>query len=390
MKSTRQIVLLLQMSATGARKRLGSYLVTVVSVTCVVGVLVAMLSMGTGVQALASNGARADLAMVESTGAQNSFASNIDPPTVATIEDVPGVARDGRGKPLASALSIVLAPVHRISDGTLISLPLYAVDPQFLAVYSGVHLVAGRLFRPGVYELIVRSARREQFEGLQIGDRIHLRGADWTIVGAYEAPGGNWNGLMGDLDTVAAAYKRQTRQIVTLKLEPPIDVHFAQIAATLKATPGMDVELHHEVQVLEQDNRPLRSLLNFVSYFVGVVMGIGATLGAINILYAVVDGRRREMATLRAIGFGVGPIVLSVLLESLLLVIPGALLGVFAAWLFFNGNQVSPAGASFRLVVSGQLALLGVIWALVMGFIGGLVPAVRAGRSSVATALRAV
>jgi putative ABC transport system permease protein len=389
MRSLRQIALLLQMSIAGARGRLGSYCVAVICITTVVGVLVAMLSMGTGVQALMVRGARADRAIVESNGAQSPLASNINPSDVGTIESIPGVMHAPDGAPLATANSIVPATVERRGDNVFVEIPLYAVDQRFFSVFPELHLIEGRMFHPGLDELIVQNSRRSQFQGLEVGDRIHLHGVNWTIVGAYEVPGGNWDGLIGDLNTVTAAFHRNTRQLVSEVLQPPLAASFASIVSGLKANPTFDVAVHHEAQLLDEQSKPFRGILDFVSYFVGVVMGLGATLGAVNIFYSIVDARRREMATLRAIGFGAGSIGTATLLESLMVAVPSALLGLLAAWIFFNGNQVSSAGMSFQLVISSRLALLGIAWALVMGFIGGLLPALRTARASVTGGLAA-
>jgi putative ABC transport system permease protein len=140
---------------------------------------------------------------------------------------------------------------------------------------------------------------------------------------------------------------------------------------------------------MREQSKNLSGVLDFVSYFVGAVMAAGATLGAVNSMYAIVDSRKREIATLRAIGFGAGPVILAVLTEAVLLVLPGAVLGALAAWLLFNGNTVSPIGMSFKLTVTADLVVLGVAWALAMGLIGGLLPALRAAGVSVAAALRA-
>jgi putative ABC transport system permease protein len=140
---------------------------------------------------------------------------------------------------------------------------------------------------------------------------------------------------------------------------------------------------------MREQSKNLSGVLDFVGYFVGTVMAAGATLGAVSSMYAIVDSRKREIATLRAIGFGAWPVILAVLTEAVLLVLPGAVLGVLAAWLLFNGNTVSPAGLSLRLTVTADLAAIGVVWALAMGLIGGLLPALRAARVSVTTALRA-
>jgi len=389
MKRLRQIALLLQMSIAGARGRLGSYLVAVICITTVVGVLVAMLSMGTGVQALAVRGARADRAIVESTGAASEFASNINPSDVGTIESLPGIKHGPDAMPLATANAIVPATVERRSDNLFEAIPLYAVDQRFLAVYPEVRLVKGRMFKPGLDELIVKSSRQSQYQGLQLGDRLHLHGVNWTIVGTYEVPGGNWDGLIGDLNTVTSAFKNNHRQIVSLVLQAPLAASFASVAAGLKANPTFDAQVHHEAQLLDEQSKGLRGILDFVSYFVGAVMALGATLGAVNIFYSIVDARRREMATLRAIGFGAGSIGTATLLESLMVAVPSAVLGLLVAWIFFNGNQVSTQGTSFQLVISARLALLGVIWALVMGFIGGLLPALRTARAPLTAGLSA-
>jgi putative ABC transport system permease protein len=389
MRKLRQIASLLQMSVAGARGRLGSYFVAVICITVVVGVLVAMLSMGTGVQALAVRGARADRAIVESSGAASPLASNINPSDVGTIESLPGIAHRPDGSPLATANAIVPATVERRADHLFEAVPLYAVDQSFFAVYPDVHLVGGRMFKPGLDELIVKSSRQSQYQNLQVGDRLHLHGVNWTIVGTYEVPGGNWDGLIGDLNTVTSAFHNNKRQLVSLVLQPPLAASFASVAGGLKANPTFNVEVHHEAQLLDEESKPLRGILDFVSYFVGVVMGLGATLGAVNIFYSIVDARRREMATLRAIGFGAGSIGIATLLESLMVAIPSAMLGLLAAWIFFNGNQVSSAGQSFQLVISSRLALLGIGWALVMGFIGGLLPAIRTARASVTASLGA-
>jgi putative ABC transport system permease protein len=389
MRKLRPIALLLQMSIAGARGRLGSYSVAVICITTVVGVLVAMLSMGTGVQALAVRGARADRAIVESSGAESPSSSSINPADVGTIESLPGIKHGPDGTPLATANAIVPATVERRENQMFEAIPLYAVDQSFFAVYPDVRIVAGRMFKPGLNELIVKSSRQAQYLSVQVGDRLHLHGVNWTIVGAYEVPGGNWDGLMGDLNTVTSAFKNNHRQLVSLVLQPPLAASFASVAAGLKANPTFDAEVHHEAQLLDEESKPLRGILDFVSYFVGVVMGLGATLGAVNIFYSIVDARRREMATLRAIGFGTGSIGIATLLESLMVAIPSAILGLLAAWIFFNGNQVSSAGQSFQLVISTRLALLGVIWALVMGFVGGLLPALRTARASVTAGLAA-
>lgn len=388
MKKFKQIAALLQMSLSGIPQRLGSSLVTIVGIACVVGVLVAMLSMGAGVRKAALQNARNDRAVVLAKGAQSSFASNLDRTASPIIMDMPGIKKDGNGRPMATAMTIVMAEARKKIDNARTNFPLFAVDQNYFSVYPELRITAGRMFQPAVHELIAGNSRHELFKGLEIGDVIHLRGVDWTIVGHFAAGGGSTEDrLIGDADTVISAYGRNSTQAVTAVLDSP--AAFNTFETALKANPSIDVDLKHEAEVLEQSYKPVIGILNFISYFVGTVMAIGATLGAINVMYTIVDGRKREMATLRAIGFSSGPIIVSVLIESIALALPGALLGVLLAWSLFNGNAVNPVGISFKLTVTAGLAVSGITWAVLMGVIGGVMPAIRAARVPVATALRA-
>jgi putative ABC transport system permease protein len=164
---------------------------------------------------------------------------------------------------------------------------------------------------------------------------------------------------------------------------------FADLTNALKANPSLHLKVQHEAEIFAQNMQQLNGILNFVSYFVGAIMALAATIGSANSLYAIVDGRRRELAILRAVGFNSAPIVASVVSESILLALPGALIGALVAWLLFNGLLASPLGASFHMAVTPSLALLSLGWALGIGAIGGLLPALRAARVPVTVALRA-
>ena len=164
---------------------------------------------------------------------------------------------------------------------------------------------------------------------------------------------------------------------------------FAELSNALKANPSLHLKAQHEAEIFEQNMQQINGILNFISYFVGSIMALAATIGAANSLYAIVDSRRRDLAILRAVGFNSAPIIASVVAESILLALPGALVGALVAWLLFNGLLASPFGASFHMAVTPSLALLGLGWALGMGVIGGLLPALRAARVPVTVALRA-
>jgi putative ABC transport system permease protein len=187
---------------------------------------------------------------------------------------------------------------------------------------------------------------------------------------------------------VMSALSRTTYSSATLLLQSTAD--FATLRAAVSSNPALRLDVQHEQDAIATAFKPINSILNFVSFFIGTIMAVGATLGAVNSLYAIVDSRQREIGTLRAIGFSSAAVVLAVLLESMLLALPGAFLGSALAWLLFNGLAASPFGYSFQLSVTSSLAVLGIEWALVMGLLGGLLPALRAARMPVVTALRAI
>ena len=185
--------------------------------------------------------------------------------------------------------------------------------------------------------------------------------------------------VFSDADTVLSAFGRDSYNQVNVMLESP--AAFAELTNAVNANPSLHVEAKHEAEVTEQGMKQFNGILNFVSYFVGAIMAVAATLGAANSLYAIVDSRRRELATLRAIGFSAGPIIAAMLSESILLALPGALIGAAFAWFCFNGFTTSPFGFSFHLAVTLPIVCLGIGWALVMGLVGGLSGPARGARA---------
>lgn len=386
MRAWRQLIALLQMSLGSFEGRLGPSLVAFVGTACVVGVLISMLSMGAGARLEAEDGASPDRAVIETS--VEWVGGTISKQNAGVIENEPGIRRDSAGKPMASGVSVAIITTYKKSDDSRISVPVAGVEPQYQRVVPELKLTGGRMFRPGMHELIVGKTRYTEDRNMAIGDRIWLRGDEWTIVGHFEARGMTNAILLTDALTLMAATRSNSffRIVVTLDRVGG----FARLQRALKADPTLHVELKHEADANLDDTKPITRLLDFISYFVGAIMAAGATVGAVNALYALVDQRRREMATLRAIGFGGGPIIFAVLIESMLMALPGAVLGAIAAWTLFNGHHISPAGVNFDLAVTPGLALTGIVWALLMGLIGGLMPAFRSARVPVTEALRAI
>jgi len=386
MNFIRQFLALLRMNLEGEGARFGSVLTIVVGVTCTVAVLVSMLAMGTGAHRQALGNVHDDEVVVQSRGSQI-LRSNITRDEMITLRDLPRIARDKDGEPHVEGIVVVPFEGRRRGSNRRVFFPLLgSSDPKF-ELRPPAHLTAGRLFRPGLHEIITSTGCTRQFDGFELGDKREVRGVGWTVVGHYE-PGQNLQCMvLTDAETLMSLFGRNGFNRVNVRLEAPSD--FDTFNRALEANPALKLEAKRSREQAEDDMKQLNGLLNFVSYFIGSIMGIGATFGAVNSLYSIVDARRRELATLRAIGFGSGAIVAATLVESTLLALPGALLGAALAWLLFHDMAVSPFGYPFRLDVTPRLAEIGVAWALVMGLLGGLLPALRAARVPVTMALRA-
>ena len=386
MRALRQFWALLVVSLGGTVARPAPALTVIVGVGCAVGVLVSMLAMGTGARRQEVSNVHDDQVAVAEIGQRPLFGS-ISRQDAAAIQNLAYIRRDKDGRPIVVTESMIPIDVRNRSTDARIFIPLIGVTPNITEYQPDIRFTAGRMFHPGLRELVVSNMCARLFSGFQIGAQRSIHGMPWTIVGRFGAGQDGQCTMFADVNTIMSTFARDTYNGVEVRLRSPAD--FAAFSATVKADPAVHLYAERQRTALAQTFKPLNSILDFASYFVGAIMAIGGTLGAINSLYAIVDSRRRELATLRAIGFRPGPIVASTLCESMLLAIPGALLGAALAWILFNGLAASPFGFRFRLEVTPALALLGVIWALVMGFIGGILPAVRAARVPVTTALRA-
>ena len=256
--------------------------------------------------------------------------------------------------------------------------PLVGTTANLTQLRPEIRLTDGRMFRPGLHELIASNSCRRQFTGFDMGDRRSIRGIDWVVVGHFDEGQALQCVVYTDVDVLMSTFNRNTYNQVSAMLQS--SASFTAFRDALQANPTLHLEVQHEREAVLEAFKQLKGILDFASYFVGTIMAIGATLGAVNSLYAIVDSRRRELGTLRAIGFGSAAIIASILCESLLFALPGALLGCALAWVFFNGLSASPFGYNFQLAVTASLGLIGIAWALAMGLAGGLLPALRAAR----------
>lgn len=374
------------MNLAGIPARLGLVCTILIGVACAVGVLVSMLAMGVGARREAMGDVSPNRATLTSVDAPSPAQSSISQDSASLIRDLPGIARNTQGKPIVVFQVTVFVQARSNVDRAQTGFPLIGMTPGITDYQPELHITAGRMFNPGLRELIASNKCVRQYTDFGVGAKRHMRGADWLVVGNFDLASTVCL-VFGDGDTILSAFGRNTYNQANVLLKSP--AAFTVLTDALKANPSLHLKAQHEAEIFEQNMQQVNGILNFISYFVGSIMALAATIGAANSLYAIVDGRRRELAILRAVGFNSAPIIASVVSESILLALPGALIGALVAWLLFNGLLASPFGASFHMAVTTSLALLGLGWALGMGVIGGLLPALRAARVPVTVALRA-
>ena len=388
MDALKQVWIVTRLAFSTLPQRLGPAIVTLVGVATVVAVMTAILAMGAGVRRFIDITDQPTRAVVLSAASPSEYAGAFTPAQVARIAEAPGVRHMPNGQPMVQPMAA--APVQMVrKDSAPGYVFLRGYGPMGIAMdNSGIRLVAGRSWRAGLRELIVGQAITDQFQGADVGDTVMLHGQPWTIVGRYQDRGAiDENALTGDVDMVRAALGAPTYQSVGAMLASPGD--FGRFRDALISNPQLNVRVLRLSQYYHGQMSQLLNLFDVVGWFVGGVMAVGAIATALTTLYAAAEARAREIATLRAIGFGGGAAAASVLAESLSLAIPAAAIGLAVATLAFNGKGVATAGVLFKATVTPQLCLLGAGVAIAIGLIGGLFPALRAASRPVADALRA-
>ncbi|MBB3280120.1 MULTISPECIES: ABC transporter permease [unclassified Roseateles] len=376
-------------------QRLGSSAVIVVGIAGVVGVLVALLAMAEGYAETLRKSGSEDTAIVLRGASAAEVASVMSREDITQIAQAPGVAKSAKGEPLVSAETVVAAnlPVKGTTTDEEGSVQMRGVGDEAFAVRPQVKIISGRKFQPGLKELIVGQGAARQFEGLEPGKQLRLGSQMWTVTGVFASGDSMESELWADAPVVAETYRRgASRNSVTVKLTDA--AAFKDFKAALEANPQLKVDATTTLAFFAKQSEQMTKILRIIGIVVGSIMAVGAVFGALNTMFAAVATRAREIATLRAIGFPGLPVVVAVMLETMLLAALGGLIGGGIAYLLFNGHAASTMAAgsvgklSFELRVSGQLLWEGLKWALAIGFIGGLFPAVRAASVPVTTALR--
>jgi putative ABC transport system permease protein len=374
-------------------QRLGSVAAAVFGIAGVVAVMVGVLSMGAGFQQALTASGSPDAAIVLRSGADTEMVSGFLRESTRVIADAPGVARDGEG-PLSSPELFVIINLPKRSTGTDANVPMRGVERPALKVRDRLQIVEGRMFDWGKNEVIVGTGAAKEFAGLEIGGKLRVGRRDWPIVGVFSAAGGTAESeIWTDASVLQAAYNRgDTFQSVYVRLTSP--EAFQEFKDALTTDPRLNVKVLRQTEYYAEQSTAVTKLITTLGLLVAILMAVGAVFGALNTMYSSVSARTREIATLRALGFGSGAVVASVMIESLALALVGGATGAIIAYFAFNGieaatmNWQSFSQVTFAFAVTPELLVRGIVWAVLIGLIGGLFPAIRGARLPIAMALR--
>jgi putative ABC transport system permease protein len=383
----RQFVTVSALSFRNLRHRLWESLVIVIGMACVSGVLLSMLSMTEGLLDALHRNVDPNAVIVVARAAVWENASAIPRDQARIVMAAPGIAKAPDGQPIADAAMVAYVPAVLRKNGGVTSVTIRTFGSKGALLKPGFHMVAGRMFRPGAHELVAGVLAGSRFKGMTLGDKVILPDGEWPIVGIFETGDLLDGQLVGDTESVMPSLRHRTFNTVLARLESPAALPVFRRALTTNPLLTVDA-----MPLTEWNARASSQFVAFsrvIVYGAGAILAIGALFGCFNTMYAAVESRGREIATLRALGYGGPPIAASVMLEAAALAIAGALIGAGIAWLLYDGVQSGFGDNVFRLTVTPAMAGIGVLWALAVAFLGGLMPSIQAARWSVAEALRA-
>ncbi len=374
-------------------QRLGSSAVALIGIAGVVIVFIAVLSIGEGFRIAMQDAGKPDRVMVLRKGADSEMTSGIGGPSTDIIKQAPGILMDSN-KPVASAELYVIIDRDKKTTGTAANVPLRGVEPTVLQVRNEVKITQGRMFQFGTNEAIVGKSTMGQFSGLDLNSDIKSGQLTLKIVGVFEANGSAAESeIWTDTHLIQDVYRRgNSYQSVLLRLDSPSS--FDKLKDWLTTHKELEVQVRRESEYYAEQSKTMTQLIEGIGYTIALLMGLGAIFGAILTMYTAVSTRTREIATLRALGFNTMSVLISVMGESLSLAAIGGFAGGLLAYAAFNGYQTATMNfqtfsqVAFAFRVTPSLLFQALTYALVMGFIGGIFPAIRAARLPISSALR--
>ncbi|MGE0115175.1 MAG: ABC transporter permease [Steroidobacteraceae bacterium] len=384
-------ITLTNLRSIGERK--AASIVAIVGLAGVVAILVGVLSMREGFRATLDQAGAKDIAIVLRSGSSTELSSGLALDQTRIIAGASSVVQQN-GIAVASPELYVIVDVPMRSTGTEANVPLRGVGPQATSVRKKFKLVQGRMFTPGRFEVLVGRGAASQFAGLEVGKTMRWGTTDWNVVGLFEDGGSvSESEIWTDATVLQGAYRRGSSfQSVRVQLASPAAIR--QFKDELSVDPRLNVRVLSEYEYYSEQSKSLSILINAVGYTVALLMGLGAIFGALNTMYSAVSARTREIATLRALGFGAWPVVSSVVTESMLLGLLGGIIGCLIAYLGFNGirastlNFASFSQITFAFAVTPALLIKGLLYALALSFVGGIMPGIRAAKLPITAGLR--
>ena len=386
MNTLRQIWIVSALNFRSLRLRLWQSLVIVVGMACVIGVLLSMLSMTEGLHSAYLNTGDPRDVFVISSGAQFEGAGSISRDKARIIMDTSGIARAPDGSAIADPGLALNVPIRR-KNGSRASINLRGMGAKGMMLRPEFHMVAGRMFRPGTHELIVGIHAKDNFQGTDVGDKVILPDGAWPIVGAYATGDLRDGEMFGDTETVMLSARRKAYNSVVVRLASAGG--FDGFAKAVKSNPALNMDVMRMYDWNVKRSAAFTQFLSAIVYGVGVLLATGALFGCFNTMYSAVAARGREIATLRALGYGGLPVAVSVILEAGLLSVSGALVGAACAWARYDGTIDSFGSDIFKMTVSPAMIGMGLLWAIAVAFFGGILPSIQAARRPVSDALRA-
>jgi putative ABC transport system permease protein len=388
-----QIAAVTTMNLRNLSSRLTSSVVALIGIAGVVTVLIGVLSIGEGFRAVLDRSGRDDVAIVLRSGATDEMGSGLTQEQIRIINDAPQIARDADAA-IASPELYVIVDVPLRTSGSASNVPLRGVGPQAPKLRQGFQIIEGQPFTPGKFEVIVGRGAAAEFNQLAVGGKLRWGTTDWTVTGIFADRGSVAESeIWTDASVLQNAYNRgPTYQSNRVQLTNA--GAFQAFKDQLTTDPRLNVRLFTEREYYEEQSRQLVELVRTIGVAIAVLMGLGAMFAALNTMYSAVSARTREIATLRALGFGRTPVIISVLIEALIIGVVGGLIGMVIAYFTFNGvrastlNFASFSQITFAFTVTPTLMALAVSYALILGFIGGLLPSLRAAKLPITTGLR--
>ena len=368
-------------------------LLAVGGIALVVAVFAVLMSMSEGFKAALRSTGRTDNAMIVQRGSASELTSGVPLDDRNKIVVDERIARDAEGRPMASPEWVVVIGLPRLSDGMPANITLRAITPRGLDVRGGIDVVEGRTFTAGLDEVIVGRRLVERIEGMRVGGTVQYQQKSFDIVGVFESQGGSFESeIWGDFDTFGAIFQRGAgSNSLVVRMTDPAAI--PELDRWIRDQPQMQLQALEERQYYEEQAGALATILRSLATFVAFVMGVGAVFGAMNTMYAIVAARTREIGTLRALGFSRRSILVSFLIESVLLSFVGGVLGCLLAFPMngfstATGQTQSFSEIAFSFQITPEIVTIGLVFAVVMGIVGGLLPALRGARLPITTSLR--